>query len=108
MVLVLIQLFKIEYKEELFMALSSAGIHRTTYCDATNLEKELAGTMTLFSGIFKSSTEQAHYSKLYFCVADEESQVDAIIEGFEIAGIDWRKEEIFQISVIPISKSYTP
>jgi len=108
MYLVVIQLFKNEYQEDLFMAISSAGIYRTTYCDSINLDKELQGSVSLFSGLFKSDNEKSRYAKIYFCIAEEEGQVDAIVEGFEIAGIDWKKEEIFQISVIPVAKTYTP
>ena len=108
MYLIIIQLFKTEYKEDLFMAISSAGIYKTTYCDGINLDKELGGSMSLFSGLFKTVEEKERYAKIYFCVAEEESQADDIIEGFEIAGIDWKKEEIFQMAVVPLAKIYTP
>ncbi len=106
MYLVMIQLFKKEYHQDLFMAISSAGIYKTTYCDAVNLDKELEGSMTLFSGLFKSIEEKERYAKIYFCIAEEMEQVDAIVEGFEIAGIDWKEEEIFQIAVLPVTKTY--
>ena len=107
MYLVIIQLFKNEYQEDLFMAISSAGIYRTTYCDSINLDKELNNS-ALFSGLFKSPEAKERYAKLYLCIAEEEAQVDAIVEGFEIAGIDWKKKEIFQIAVVPVAKTYTP
>jgi hypothetical protein len=106
MCLIIIKLFKTEYKEDLFMALSSAGIYKTTYCDAVNLDKELGASMSLFSGILKSAEEKERYAKVYFCFAEEKEQADAVIEGFEIAGIDWKKEEIFQMAVIPVEKLY--
>lgn len=106
MYLVVIQLFKNEYQEDLFMAISSAGIYKTTYCDSINLDKELRNSVSLFSGLFKSVGEKSRYAKIYFCIAEEEEQIDAIVEGFDIAGIDWKKEEIFQISVVPVSKTY--
>jgi len=108
MFMVIIQLFRNEYKEDLFMALSSAGIFNTTYCDAVNLDNELKGSLSLFSGLFKSPGEKEKYAKIYFCTADSEEQVEDVIDGFEIAGIDWKSEEIFQIAVLPISKLYKP
>ena len=107
MYLLIIQLFRSEYKEDLFMAISSAGIYKTTYCDAVNLDKELTGSMALFSGIFKNPEEKERFAKVYFCIAEDESQADAIIEGFEIAGINWKDEEIFQMTVIPAVKVYS-
>ena len=108
MYLLVIQLFNNEYKEDLFMALSSAKIYRTTYCDAVNLDNELKGSLSLFSGIFKSPEEKSRYAKMYFCIVEDESQVDAITEGFEIAGIDWKKEEIFQMVLIPAARVIQP
>lgn len=96
----IIQLFKNEYKEDLFMALSSAGIQQTTYCDSYNLDNELCGKSLLFSGLFKSPEEKEFYSTIYFCIAKSKENIDAISEGFDIAGIDWRKEKIFRIIVI--------
>ena len=90
------------------MAISSAGIYKTTYCDAINLDKELGSSMPLFSGLFKSAEQKERYAHLYFCIAEEEQQADAVVEGFEIAGIDWKKEEVFQIAVIPLAKVYSP
>ena len=108
MYLVVIQLFKNEYQEDLFMAITSAGIYKVTYCDAINLDKELSNSVFLFSGLFKSSEEKERYAKIYFCIAENEEQVDAIVEGFENAGIDWKKEEIFQIAALPVAKIYQP
>lgn len=100
MYLLIIQLFKNEYKEDLYMALSSAGIQQTTYCDSYNLDNELQSKSPLFSGLFKSPEEKERYATTYFCISKTREQIDAISEGFEIAGIDWRKENIFKISVI--------
>ena len=100
MYLVIIQLFKNEYKEDLFMALSSAGIQQTTYCDSFNLDNELRNTSLLFSGLFKSPEEKEFYATTYFCIAGSREQIAAIPEGFEIAGIDWKKEEIFRMTII--------
>ena len=108
MYMLVIQLLKQEFKEDLFMALSSAGISLTTYCDGHNLDNELGNKMPLFSGLFKSQEEKRHYSTLYFCLAESMEQADAVVSGFELAGIDWRKERIFQMSVLPVEKFYTP
>jgi len=106
MFMVIIQLFKNEYKEDLFMALSSAGIYNTSYCDAINLDNELKGSISLFSGLFKSPEEKEKYAKIYFCIVDDEEQAEGILDGFEIAGIDWREEKIFQMALIPLGKVY--
>jgi len=100
MYLLVIQLFKNEYKEDLYMALSSAGIQYTTYCDGNNLDNELRNKLPIFSGLFKSLEEKSRYATVYFCAAESKEQVDAIVEGFEIAGIDWKKEGIFRIVTI--------
>lgn len=100
MYLLIIQLFKNEYKEDLFMALSSADIQQTTYCDSTNLDNELCGKSLLFSGLFKSPEAKEFFSTTYFCIAKSKENIKAITEGFDIAGIDWQKEKIFRIIVI--------
>jgi hypothetical protein len=100
MYLLVIQLFKNEYKEDLYMALSSAGIQYSTYCDGHNLDNELRNKMPLFSGLFKSLEEKQRYATVYFCAASSKEQIDAIVEGFEIAGIDWKKEGVFRMMVI--------
>ena len=108
MYLLIIQLFKNEYKEDLFMALSSSGIEQTTYCDSVNLDNELRNSSPLFSGLFKSCHEKEFYATTYFCFAKTKEQIAAISEGFEIAGIDWRKERIFRITVIKADNVYDP
>lgn len=106
MYMIIIQLLKNEYKEDLYMSLSSAGINITTYCDAHNLDNELRNRMPLFSGLFKSHEEKHRFATVYFCIAKTAEQADAFVEGFEIAGIDWQKEEIFQLVVFPVTKTY--
>jgi len=106
MYLIIIQLFKNEYKEDLYMALSSAGIEQTTYCDTISLDHELQNTSPLFSGLFRSEEEENRYTTTYFCIAETKEQIDAVPEGFEIAGIDWRKENIFRMTVIEALSVY--
>jgi len=108
MYLLIIQLFKNEYKEDLYMALSSAGIQQTTYCESYNLDQELRSTSLLFSGLFKTDEEKERYATTYFCLAKTKDNIDAIFEGFEIAGIDWRKETIFRLTVIKTEEVYEP
>ena len=108
MYLIIIQLFKNEYKEDLYMALSSAGIQQTTYCDSYNLDNELCKTSPLFSGLFKNPEHKERYATTYFCTANTKDQIDAIPEGFEIAGIDWKKEQIFRITVMKADSIYNP
>ena len=108
MYLLVIQLFKNEYKEDLYMALSSAGIQYTTYCDGHNLDNELRNSIPLFSGLFKSLEEKRRYATVYFCAAESNEQIEAIIEGFEAAGIDWKKEGVFRMIVINAEKVFDP
>jgi len=108
MYLLVIQLFKNEYKDDLYMALSSAGIQYTTYCDGQNLDNELKNKLPLFSGLFKSIEEKQRYASVYFCYASDKEQIKAIIEGFEIADIDWRKEGIFRMITIKAEEVYDP
>ena len=106
MYLIIIQLFKNEYKEDLYMALSSAGIEQTTYCDSFNLDNELRNTSPLFSGLFNSPKEKERYSSIFFCMAETKEQIDEIPKGFEIAGIDWCQKEIFRMTVVKAEQVY--
>ena len=108
MFLLVIQLFDVDYKDDLFMALSAAGVQKTTYCDGHNLDNELRNDIPLFRGLFKSGAEKERHASVYFCHAKSEEQADAVISGFDIAGIDWKAKEIFSMMLIPISKIYEP
>ena len=52
MYFLIIQLFKTQYKDDLFLAITSAGVEKVTYCDGQNFEDEIQRKIPLFADLF--------------------------------------------------------
>lgn len=97
----IIQLFKMEYKEDLLLALTSCGIEKGSLFEGQNLDKALQRDYPLFTGFVRTEDERERYAALMTTVVKRKEQVDELIELLEEADIDIRKEEILRIVLLP-------
>lgn len=103
MYLLIIQLFKSEYKDDIFLALTSCGIKRASFFEGFNLDKVLQQEFSLFSGIIRTKEQKERYSMLITGVVDKKERVDDFIDVLKEADIDIKKEDILRIVLIPAS-----
>lgn len=101
MYLLIIQLFKIEYKEDLLLAMTSCGIHKGNAFDGQNLDKVLERDFPLFTGLIKSDDERERFSMLITSVVEKREQVKELISLLKEADIDIAKDNILRVILIP-------
>ncbi len=101
MYLLIIQLFKSEYKDDIFLAFTSCGIKRASFFEGFNLDKVLQQEFSLFSGIIRTKEQKERYSMLITGVVDKKERVEDFINVLKEADIDIKKEDILRIVLIP-------
>jgi hypothetical protein len=100
MYLYVLQLFKIEYRDDILLAMTSAGIKRATVLEGTNFDKILEQEYPLFTGLFRGPEDRARFSHLVFGMVDEPELLDSFVHLLVQAGIDNKKEEIYRLILL--------
>ena len=96
----ILQLFNVDYREDILLAMTSAGIKQATVVEGTNLDKIVAQEFPLFTGLFHSPADRERFSNLIFGMVDSEQEIDSLVEVLRQAGIDNRKEEIYRVVLL--------
>ena len=102
MFFLIIQLFKIEYKEDIILALTSCGIKKGSIFEGQNLDKVLQHDFPLFTGLIRSEDEKARYSHLITAVVDDKKKVKEFIHLLEEADIEVKRESILRLILLPV------
>ncbi|MFC1569762.1 hypothetical protein ACFL4L_05970 [bacterium] len=101
MYFLIIQLFKIEYKEDVLLAMTSCGIQKGSAFEGQNLDKVLERDFPLFTGLIKSDDERERYSMLITSVVDKKERVKEFIQLLKEADIDITENNILRVVMIP-------
>lgn len=101
MFFLIIQLFKLEYKEDVLLALTSCGIRKGSTYEGLNLDKVLERDIPLFTGLIKSEYEKERYSLMITAVIDTKKRVQDLIHLLKEADIDVKKENILRLILLP-------
>jgi len=102
MFFLIIQLFKIEYKEDVLLALTSCDIKKGSTFEGYNLDKALQRDFPLFTGLIKSEDERERYSLLITAVVEKKAKAKELIDILKEADIDVEKEEILRLILLPV------
>ena len=97
----IIQLFKTEYKEDIFLALTSCGIQKGSTFEGQNLDKVLQRDFPLFSGFIRSDDEKERYSLLIMSIVDKKKRIQDLIQVLKEADIDIQKDDILRLVLLP-------
>jgi hypothetical protein len=97
MYLYVLQLFNIDYRDDILLAMTSAGIKHATVVEGTNYDKILEQEFPLFTGLFRGPEDRARYSHLVFGMAEDLSVLEALVDVLDQAGVDNDKEEIYRL-----------
>lgn len=98
----IIQLYKIEYKEDLLLALTSCGIRKGSLFEGQNLDKVLDHNIPLFSGFIKSGNERERYALMFTGLVQNKEQMRELVSILEEADIPVQSEDIMRLIVLPI------
>ncbi len=99
----IIQLFKHEYKEDLFLAFTSCGIKKATFIEGFNLDKILQDEFSLFKGIIPSKEQMERYSIIVHAIVEDKESVKELVDLLKESGIDLDKEDIMRIILLPVT-----
>ncbi len=102
MFFLIIQLFKIEYKEDVILALTSCGIQKGSVVEGQNLDRVLHRDFPLFTGLIKSEDEKECYSVVITSLVEKKEKVNELIELLKEADIDIEKENILRVILLPV------
>jgi hypothetical protein len=102
MFFLIIQLFRLEYKEDVILALTSCGIQKGSVFEGQNLDKLLQYDFPLFTGLIKSGEEKERYSVLITSVLEKKEKVDELVHLLKEADIDVEKENILRLVLLPV------
>ena len=96
----IINLNKEKYLDDVLMALAEASIDDTIVLSGETLGHKLAFDNPLFAGFRKSFGSDKGYAKIIMALA-EKSQVEFMLEELKNSGIDFEKDELGKIVLIP-------
>lgn len=99
----IINLSKEKYLDDVLMALAEAGIDDTIVISGETLGHKLAFDNPLFAGFRKSFGSDKGYAKIIMAIA-EKSQVDFMLEELKHSGIDFKKQQIGKIILLPVEQ----
>jgi hypothetical protein len=100
MYLYVLQLFNTDYREDMILALTTAGIKQATVVEGINLDNILTHEFPLFTGLLRGPADRERYSQLIFGMVEDQKALDAFVEVLRQAGIDNRREQIYKLLVV--------
>ncbi len=102
MYLCVIHLYKIEYKEDILLSLTSCGIQKASVFEGEHLDNVLERDFPLFTGLIRSEQEKAKYAMMISAVIDNKKRAESFIQMLREADIDVDTEDILEVMVIPL------
>jgi len=103
MYFLIIQLFKQEYKEDIFLAFTSCGIKKASFFEGYNLDKVLQEEFSLFKGIIKPKEAQERFSILITGIVEKKEIVNDFLQILKDSGIDLDNEDILRLVLLPVT-----
>jgi hypothetical protein len=100
MYLYVLQLFEVDYRDDILLAMTSAGIKKATVIEGTNFDKILEQEFPLFTGLFRGPEDRARFSHLVFGMAESLEVLEGLVDVLNQAGVDNKKEEIYRLLVL--------
>ena len=97
----ILNLNKEKYLDDVLMALTEAGIDNTVVISGESLGHKLAFDNPIFAGFRKSFGSEKGYANVIMAVA-EKDQVEFMLEELKNSGVDFVKNEIGKIVLLPV------
>lgn len=102
-----VEIHDLSYREDIFLALQSIGIHRALTIDARSIAAALSDEQTFFTGFFRSDKiEQGNLEIIQAQISTME-QVREFLGNLREAGIDIDGENILSVTLIPAAATFS-
>jgi hypothetical protein len=96
----IIQLFDYTYKEDILLALTSAGVMQGTYIEGENYDNILNNEFPLFTGLFKTKDLKERITSLFFGMVKDKKVMSNVEKLLHDAGIENKSDAIYRILVL--------
>jgi len=100
----IIQLFDIDYFDDLMLALTTVDITNASVVDGLNMDNVMNQNVPLFAGLIPNESEKKKYCKIITSIIDSDDKIDMLLEVFKQADIHFAKDNIGRIILIPVSR----
>lgn len=107
MFLCIIHLYKIEFKDDVLLALTSCGIQKASVFEGEHLDNVLERDFPLFTGLIRTEQDQAKYAMMISAVIEDTKRAEAFVQMLREADIDVDHEDILQVMVMPLDYYFT-
>lgn len=97
MLFYIIQLFDLDYKDDMILGMTTAGILKGTYLEGENLDHMLNQDFPIFKGFFKTKEDKERASALFFGTTESKESLENLAQVMKDAGIENTDGEVFHI-----------
>jgi len=104
--LLIISLSQLDYKEDVFLALQSAGIQKASIWDAKNLNQSLESEFSLFNGFFGGGSAHEGERLIIFSHIKKVEDAKEFLNNLEAGGIPVKTDNILSMYVIPTALTF--
>jgi len=96
----IIQLFDERYRDDIVLALTSAGIMKGTYVEGNNLDRVLDSDFPIFTGFFRTRDDKERRSLLFFGTVNKKEKIQSVVDLLKDAGIKNEDDELFRVVLL--------
>lgn len=104
MKLLLIHLRRSEYFDDVLLALTQTGMHDPVVLDALGGENRMLADIPIFAGFMGGRGRQKEFHRIILAPVEDAAVADRIVEALRDGGIDWTKEQIGTLGILPLEK----
>ncbi|HDQ14641.1 MAG TPA: hypothetical protein ENN41_07500 [Sediminispirochaeta sp.] len=103
----IVEVHEPSYREDIYLALQSIGVHRAITVDALDIAAALTDEQTFFTGFFRSDKIEAGNMLLIQAQVSSRSQVKEFLANLREAGVNIDTEKIVTITLLPAVVSFS-
>jgi hypothetical protein len=104
MLFLVIHLTKQEYQADVLTALAEVGLTEAAVLNGTSSKRMIALDVPIFAGLKTEFGRESAYCKVITASIEDVSVVDEFLAALKEAGIDFVKDSLGSILVLPVDK----
>ena len=104
MKILLLHLQRVEYLEDVLLALTQVGVYDPAVIEAAGGQNRLLAGVPIFAGLMDGRGRAGRFHRLIIAPIADGAVADQIIQALYDGGIDWQKDQLGSIAVIATEK----
>lgn len=101
--LLLIELRKEEFLDDVILALTSTGASGALVIDAVSMERMMAFDLPIFAGFQDELTSEPGFAKVVLARAGGPHVVELLLRALADGGTDFQRDELGRIALLPLA-----